>query len=158
MTVFVAIVGSRHSGKSTIIKSLTGCPSAKFRGTVSDIATRRTIEVICSSPQELPLTLAELQTILRRGAKKECNGVVCALQSTNPSKRLTLEQVLREAISFHYQVHTFVLDPEHGGLSGYMARVHTRLPSGALPPVALDARRFAHLNATIVHACTSIAA
>ena len=158
MSMFIAIIGNRNSGKSTIIKSLTGCPTGQFRGSITDRATSRIVEIIGSSPQEKALSLTELQKILRRGLKPNCNGVICALQPTNPSKRLSLEDVMQTALAFGYQVRPFVLDPEHGGATGNLSKICNRFPTGVLPAVQLDARRFAHLNASIIHSYTSIVA
>lgn len=159
MPTFVAVIGSRNSGKSTIIRSLTGCPSGQYRGSVQDGSTGRAIEVIGSSPQEKALSLAQLRAILKRAAQNSaCNGVVCALQPTFPRERLSIEDVLAEALAQGFAVHTFILDPEHLGTTGNMNTVKPRLPKGISPPTALDARRFAYLNASIIHARTNIAA
>jgi hypothetical protein len=157
MRPFVAIIGGRNSGKSTIIKSLTGCPSGRFRGAVRDKVTGATIEVIASSPQEQALSLGALRAILRRAAAdRRCNGVVCALQPSRPRIRLSLEDVLLEALAHRFAIHAFVLDPEHTGHSGRMATMQKRLPPAGRPPRRLDARRFAHQSAVAINARTQI--
>lgn len=158
MPSFVAIIGSRNSGKSTIIKSLTGCKTAQFRGTVTDSCTGRCIEVIGASPQEMPLSNAALNRHLKNGLQPNFNGVVCALQPTNATSRPKFEDVLRTALQYGYTVHAFVLDPAHSTSTVPAITVNSRLPPGVLPLVQLDARRFAHLNAAIVHGYSSIAA
>jgi len=158
MHTFVAIIGSRNSGKSTIIKSLTGCPTGQFRDTVGDAATGRSIFVVGSSPQEVALPLLKLRKILKQAANDPlCNGVVIALQPTFPSKRLSMEQVFSEATAHNFTVFAYVLDPEHSGASGQTAGVNFRLAHIGVKARVLDARRFAHINAAAINARAKIA-
>ncbi len=41
MKQFVAVIGNRNSGKSTVIKSLTGCSSSSYRGFVHGLSFER---------------------------------------------------------------------------------------------------------------------
>jgi len=159
MKPFIAIIGSRNSGKSTIIRSLTGAKFGQFIGTIQDITTGREIEVIGSSPQESVLSLAELRKIIRKAASNSnCQGVVCALQPTLPTKRLSMEQVLKEAAASGMAVHAYILDPEYGGSTGHATAVAARLRSAGFSSRTLDGRRFAHINAATVNGHTRIAA
>ena len=156
---FVAVIGNRNSGKSTIIRSLTGARTGQFRGTVTDKTTSRTIEVIGSSPQENPLSASDLRKILKGAASRlTCNGVVCALQHTNPRTRLSMEEVLHEAIAQGFSVHAFVLDPDYSGNIGQEAVVITRLSRIGVIPIRIDSQRFAHLNAVLINKRSRVAA
>jgi energy-coupling factor transporter ATP-binding protein EcfA2 len=159
MKPFVAIIGSRNSGKSTVIRSLTGAKFGQYRGTIYDLATGREIEVIGSSPQEKVFSLADLRKVLCKATgTTNCQGVVCALQPTVPTKRLSMEQVLQEAAASGMAVHAYILDPEYGGATGHAAAVAARVKSAGFASRTLDGRRFAHINAATVNGHTRIAA
>ncbi len=156
---FIAIIGSRNAGKSTIIRCLTGAPTAQFRGTITDRSSQRTIEVIGSSPQENPLALADFRKILGRAiTSANCNGVVCAIQPTHPRARLSLETIMQEAIGHGFAVHSYTLDPEHSGRSGNATQVGVRTKAIGISSLVLDARRFGHINAEVINRRTRIAA
>lgn len=159
MKPFIAIIGSRDSGKSTIIRSVTGAKFGQFRGTIQDQATHRTIEVIGSSPQEKAMTLQELRNILKAAVgKASCNGVVCALQPTKPTVRLSMEAVLQEAKNQGLQVHAYILDPEYSSVTGYAAAIASRVHAAGFAFNVLDGRRFAQQNAATINGQTNIAA
>jgi energy-coupling factor transporter ATP-binding protein EcfA2 len=151
MPIFVAVIGSRDSGKSTIIKSLTGCLNNSFRGTVSDLASKISVEVIASSPQERAMSLADLRAHLKKAAKPSFTGIVCALQPSRPNKRLSMEDVLTEADAKGFTIYAFVLDPPRQGPAHLAANVTSRLAALGLKFTTLDARRFAHLNAVDIN-------
>jgi ABC-type cobalamin/Fe3+-siderophores transport system ATPase subunit len=158
MQAFVAVIGGRNAGKSTIIKSLTGCQFSNTRDLVLDDATSRSIYVIASSPQEAGMSLAKLKGILssvRRNTK--CNGIVCALQPTVPTRRLSIEVILSEAFAHGFVVFPYVLDPSRSGPTGLVTRVAARMPHGVRAIHALDARRFAHINAATINSHSQIA-
>lgn len=157
MRIFVAIIGGRNAGKSTIIKSLTGCPSGQYRGSVQDHATKKSIEIIGSSPQEQAMSRATLRTILKQAAGNAlCNGIVCALQPKKTRTRLSMEDVLQEALSQGFKVYAYVLDPDRAG-SQNSATVLTRLKTVPVKVRTLDARRFAQINAATINKQTKIA-
>jgi hypothetical protein len=156
---FVAVIGNRNSGKSTVIRSLTGCPNSAFRGEVKDITTGESIHVICSSPQESPLTLQELRSILKAcAANRKCRGLVMAIQPTSPTKRLSMETIFQEVASLgSFQSHAFMLTPGRVGGSPNTAAIVTRLKPLKLKPITLDGGRFAMLNAQIINKRTHVA-
>jgi hypothetical protein len=159
MKPFIAIIGSRNSGKSTIIRSLTGAKFGQFRGNIQDKATLRNIEVIGSSPQEKAMLLQDLRKILKKAASMaNCNGVVCALQPTRPTVRLSMEDVLQEAGRHRFQVYAYILDPEYSGGAGGAAAIANRVQAAGFASQVLDGRCFAQMNAAIINGQTSIAA
>ena len=154
----IAIMGGRNSGKSTIIKSLTGCQFSRTRGYVRDNAKGRSIYVIANSPQEKEMSLPELRSILNAVRRQnDCNGVVCALQPSKPRRRLRFEKVLSEAIAAGFNVFPYVLDPPRDGVRTDLRAVKARLPQGTRRLRILDARSFAHLNAVAINGHTRIA-
>jgi len=56
---FIPIIAKGKSGKSTIIKSLTGCGRSNYRGFLKDNLTGETILVICGSPRKIMLDSRE---------------------------------------------------------------------------------------------------
>lgn len=158
MKPFVAIIGNRNAGKSTIIRCLTGAKSAQFRGAIFDRTTKRTIEVIGSSPQETSLSLKELQDILNAAANTvTCNGVVCALQPTKPTKRLSMEKVLQEANAYGFQVYAYIIEPEYSGTTGHAITITARLNKAGFKCQIINGQRFAQINAAIINNQTKIA-
>ena len=155
---FIAVIGNRNSGKSTIIRSLTGCPNSTFRGEVKDITTGESIHVICSSPQERPLTLQELRRILNAcAANRKCRGLVMAIQPTSPTKRLSMETIFQEVFSLgFFQSHAFTLAPGRVSGSPNTAAIVTRLKPFKLKQIILDGGRFAMLNAQVINKRTHI--
>ena len=153
MLRFVAVIGNRNSGKSTVIRSLTGCPNSAFRGEVKDITTGESVYVICSSPQELPLTTQELKTILKAcTANPKCRGLVMAIQPTSPTKRLSMETIFQVVASLGYfQSHAFMLAPGRVGGSPDTTAIVARLKPLKLKPITLDGGRFAMLNAQVIN-------
>lgn len=162
MKTFVAIIGSRDAGKSTVIKSLTGCENNSSRGFIQDNLNSQSIYVSCGSPQERPKDLENLRklaALLKQIlATANCRGVVMAIQPSRPNTRLSMEAILIEAQKQKFAVYAYVLDPEHAGYTGTLASVSQRLHSLGIQPTALDARRFAHVNSTIINTATRIAA
>lgn len=115
MKEFIAIIGTSKSGKSTVIQSLTGCATRSFQGFVRDKASRKEIFVVCGSPQETNLSLYELRRIVRRVLrKKSAIALVIALQPTNPSRRVPMEDVFKtvDAVGGFRQT-AWVLDPPY---------------------------------------------
>lgn len=155
MSKFVAIIGERNSGKSTIIKSLTGYPKATGRGEIVDNATGQSVYVICASPQESrieEMNEVEFERILKKEIKNSmCNGVVCALQPTNPSKKMDLEKACLLALKHGYTVSAFIVDPGYKGKAVGASAIQARLKKIGLTASVLDGRRFAHLNAVAVN-------
>jgi hypothetical protein len=150
---FIAVIGQRNAGKSTIIRALTACKTVGFRGRVEDGKTNEWIEVIASSPQERDMP--DLATKMRKAANDpDCLGVVAALQPDYRGKRICMEGVFEIAQKCHAKCYAFIIsqpyDEERArGVS--LTKVTTRLTEFrirlAKPIHPLDARRFAHLNA-----------
>jgi len=153
MKPFVAIIGGKNSGKSTIICSLTGCPTRAFRNYVVDLASNLSIFVIASSPQEDPLTLARLNRILDRVASdRDCLGIVIAIQATKPYSRLSIEDIFEAVQATHeFNIFAYSLDPEYNGTQGTTPGLQTRLNSLGIHLNQLDARRFAFVSAADIN-------
>jgi energy-coupling factor transporter ATP-binding protein EcfA2 len=161
MQKFLGIIGQRNSGKSTLIKSLTGCPTNSYRGFVVDEQSGRSIYVVCGSPQEDPEELRdldELKGILDEVASREgCIGIVMAIQPSQPSIRLSMEGIFQEVQRRKLQIYSYVLDPGRGGNTMPVAAVDIRLKPLGVVSTPLDGRRFAQLNAEFVNSVTHIA-
>jgi energy-coupling factor transporter ATP-binding protein EcfA2 len=162
---FVGIIGNSNAGKSTIIKSLTGCKDTAFRGFVTDNSTNRCIYVICSSPQEgaVVMSLVDLQNILVQCvANPNCLGLVMAIQPTRPRTRLSMEDIFSEVTKTgNFSRHAFILAPARNGKATNPDKIAARLNLPTLnpnfpQPIILDGRRFSMLNAQIINSITQI--
>jgi hypothetical protein len=157
MPKFVAVVGQRNSGKSTIIRSLTGCSTRGYRGFIEDNLTGRSIYVVCSSPQEDPLSPEGLRGILSEvSARENCQGLIMATQPNRPYERLSMEEILNEASTRQFQVHVFVIDPDQSGAQGASTIVASRLSNLGITPTVLDGRRFSLVNAQEINHTTHV--
>ena len=159
MPKFVAIIGGRNAGKSTIIKSLTGCRTSAFRGLVEDNLTKQSVYVVCSSPQELAFSIQKLKRILQFVASKSgCQGVVMAIQPNQPTKRLSMESIFREVTAFgNFTVHAFIVDPGRNKVPAGGPAIKARLKVMSLKASLLDGRRFSLVNAKAINRATQIA-
>jgi len=155
---FVAVIAKTKAGKSTIIKSLTGCPSSNYRDFVEDKMTKRRIFVICGSPQEQDLSLDELKDILKMvDSDSNCTGIVMAIQPTEPTRRLSMEDIFGEVkAAGSFQINAFTIDPNWRD-----ARLDTsvapRLSALSVNSQKLDGRRFSIVNAAAINQATNIA-
>ncbi len=159
MQKFVAVIGTRNSGKSTVIKSLTGCPLSTFRGHVEDKTTGKTIHVLCNSPQETPLSRMQFRNVVQRAMKDpKSQGLVMAIQPTRPHTRLSLEDIFQEVVSTSaFELHAFILDPARNGGPSTSAAVLARLKAFRAKILVLDGQRFAHINAQLINRRTRVA-
>jgi len=179
--VFVGVIGEKNSGKSTIIKSLTGCPCSNFRNRIIALnrarpSIFRNIEVLCSSPQEIPLgpalkapftalqrhsqQISNFRTLLQRAAGSSFNGLVSAIQPTNPRVRISMDEMFGLAIAMGFQCHAFILNPGNRKDSGApIPEVRQRLIISGVSPrhiSIVDARKFAIINAQMIRRRSSI--
>ncbi len=155
---FVAVVGDRNSGKSTIILALTGCRTNASKRMI-DLVTKKWIYVVAASPQETGMKRATLAGILRKVANSpNCLGLVIALQPSRPRKRLSIKDVLREAVKRKAadEYHLFAISHPYNeggrrvGTDEIEQRFRDAVP-GVRPHLrSLDGRRFAYMNATII--------
>jgi predicted kinase len=152
---FIAVIGYRRSGKSTIIRSLTGCESGTFVGEVRDAAAHLSIFVHAPSPQEFGKTDEGVfnEYLQRCKRRQQIQGLVSAIQPTFPSRRLSLEQMFSLASRHGFESYAFILEhPYKGGKIKNFERIKNRvlkIDSDARV-LALDGRRFAILNADVI--------
>ncbi len=158
MKPFIGVIARGKSGKSTIIKSLTGCGSSNYRDFLKDNLTGETILVICGSPQEEQLSLVKLRELLKLAADDpNCRGVVIAIQPTRPRTRLSMEQIFDAVINCGgFQLNAFVLDPERNGEPANTEVIVSRLSQFDPRIQKLDGQRFAGINARIINDATSV--
>ena len=167
---FIAVIGNRNAGKSTIIVSLTGCPNRSYRGMVRGILNNeeKSIYVIASSPQEqrldkdgdgLESERKAFQSILTQiRQNSSCIGLVMAIQPIKkPTKRLSLEAIVKEVQKTKtFEPYLFVLQPDrNNSLESQQieTEINRRLRDTGivLDAQGLDGRRFAFLNARYIN-------
>jgi GTPase SAR1 family protein len=153
----IAVIGNAHAGKSSIIQSLTGCENRMFRGRVTDRDTRKWVNVIASSPKEDSITRQKLVAMMRAAAMgKRSLGLVIALQphKIKASVRLTIEDVFKISSRYEFDRHVFVISkPYNKRASGIdIAKIQKLLGKSEIevPIQPLNARRFAHINASLI--------
>ncbi len=172
---FIGVIGERNSGKSTIIRSLTGCSSSRFRGTVTaedSLGNKRCVEVVCSSPQELSLNnpnvlttraieISNFESLLAKAQGFSFNGLVSAIQpKSSLRKRITMEIMFNLALHHKFNCFAYILSPGYNQNSVLNdAEIIARLVSvGVLQKniKTLNAEQFAILNAEIIRNQTRI--
>lgn len=153
MKKFVAVIGRPHSGKSTIIQSLTGAKSRNFKGTVKDLSARKDVEVIAKSPQEdSEASLSEVRSRLNKAKRRGSSvGVVMAIQPRAEWTKISMERIFKAAKDRGFKMQAFVLEPPYKPINGWNAgEVEKRIQNAKVPFQRLDARKFAHQNAAII--------
>jgi hypothetical protein len=159
---FIAVIGQRNAGKSTIIRALTACKTVGFRGRMRDHKTNKWLEVIASSPQER--SMPDLAKRIRDAANdQDCLGIVAALQPSYPTTHIWIEDVFKIAQKHDAKCYAFAIaqpydeNPANGvnisNLKERLSKAHIRLEK---PIRSLDARRFAYLNAAIIQKAASL--
>jgi hypothetical protein len=148
MKPLIGVVGFANAGKSTVIQSLTGCPTKTGIHVVADKLTSRSVLVFAASPQENLETNGEFESRLRRASRDPRNvGVVVAIQPTLPTKRLGLEDMVRIAKRNGFAPHLFVLEPPHSSGTRRVTVHDVQSRVGRVKVQKVDGRRFAHLSA-----------
>ena len=158
MKKFVAIIGLRNSGKSTIIQSLTGCKSRGFEDYVYDEETHNSVYVVASSPQENPKTREKIHQILNSVLNKSgCAGCIIAIQPSQTRKRISMEDIFTvvKAIG-SFQIFAFILHPTRDNQNVNVQEIRSRLANFNVRIEILDARKFSHFNATRIQNITNI--
>jgi energy-coupling factor transporter ATP-binding protein EcfA2 len=157
---FVAVIGFGNSGKSTIIQSLTGCKHHSLRDWVTDKHTGDWIMVICSSPQEIPMSSKELKRVVSEAANKpKCIGLVMAIQPTETRRRVSLEDVFAEVDSTKaFENYAYIIATEYGGGRRDYETLAERVESAspATKVYEIDGRRFAFFNASFIRASSHL--
>ncbi len=158
---FVAVIGYRNSGKSTIVQSLTGCNNRSFIGYVEDKEANLSIFVHSTSPQEHPATNQAAFDRYLRNAKEKANlqGLVFAIQPTKPRRRLLMETMFNLAKQRGFECYAFILQPPYkNGEVMKFDEIRDRVLSGdsTAKIFALDARRFAVLNAEAIRSISRL--
>jgi predicted kinase len=151
---FVAVIGPPKSGKSTVIRSLTGMNG--IYGYIVDRSTGLKIYFHARSPQEHAPedeeTFKELLEDLSHD--KKVQGIIFAVQPTTPRKRLSMDKMFELTKNAGLENYAFVLDAPYNEASVDFDEVKGRVIG--IDPLAhvfkLDGRRFAILNAEAIRA------
>lgn len=162
MRKFVVVIGPQNSGKSTIIKSLTGCKTTIWQDLIIDESNKKSIFVISGSPQELKLAqyinMPRFRQILDNIiANANCLGLVMSIQPRTPRNRCSMEEYFQEVHDRNaFEMFAFPLNPVRGGSTQNVIDIQTRLNKFAPRVEQLDARRFAHMNASKIQEISRI--
>jgi len=91
-------IGWANSGKSTLIRGISGCATKGFQGFIRDTIRGRSLYVISSSPQESGISEVEYKNAIQEAYRDgKCRAILLAIQPTDPSIRLSLEDCVRIA-------------------------------------------------------------
>lgn len=171
--ILVGVIGEGNNGKSTIIQSLTGCKTRSFRGyveAINEIGDQKMLCIFCSSLQETVLMDIkknifanqhdELERLLNEAlANTSCCGVVIAIQPTNPSARVSMEDIYDIAIRLGFNPYGYILNPPNKGNPTNAIGIKNRLTAQGVKPsniFELDARKFGILNAETIRVTSGI--
>ena len=150
MKPFIAVIGGSNSGKSTVIRSLTGCHSGTFVGEIEEQVHHTKIYVVAHSPQEKNLE-ESLETIFQRVANEQAiRGLVIAIQPKKTRKRPSMEEIMQLAQQIGgFNIHTFIIDPPYQQNNQInVDDVQNRLHEIGITSISVvDGRRFSHLTA-----------
>lgn len=149
----VAVIGGGNAGKSTIIQSLTGCPTRTFCGRVRDSASAKEIEVLAASPQERNISTADLRRMLKDAAERpNSTGMVIAMRPSRSRKRQSMENVFLLASEYGLSASAFLIAPGYKNAPSQTDVNETlgRLAASNVPVQRLNGERFAHINASII--------
>jgi len=116
--------------------------------------------VSATSLQEIYLSPKDLKKAIGAAARDPlCIGVVIAIQPTNPTKKLSLEDVYNEVDATRaFQNFAFILDPAYNSTVANLAFVRGRIltASPSTTVTTLDARKFGFLNAEDIQKISGI--
>jgi energy-coupling factor transporter ATP-binding protein EcfA2 len=157
---FVAVVGYRNSGKSTIIQSLSGCKSHSYKGLITDSSVNLSVYVHAASPQEDPRTNegAFTRILNRVKADASCQGLLIAVQPTLTRERLRMERMFEIARQAGLETYAFVIEfpfdkkrLAQGGIGNFENIKERILKSDPKAKISsIDGRRFAILNSEAI--------
>jgi energy-coupling factor transporter ATP-binding protein EcfA2 len=162
---FIAVIGYGGSGKSTIIRSISGAPATRFKNDfIVDISTHNSVYVFPNSPQEdRGFQENEFRSILERVREQnQCSGIIMAIQPIRPYRQnewKSMENILRIIQDLDYfDIFAFLLSPPRNGEEVDVQGIQYRLNGLGvqLQEPLLDARRFAHFNARLIQEITGI--
>jgi len=158
MKPFIMLIGNSHSGKSTIISSLTGYKYKRLRHFVEDKSTGQKISVIINSPQESVVNVARFKELLQNTFDQaDYIGLVIAIQPNFPTKRLSLEEIIFIANDTgDWEFNAFILNPPYNGDQFDSTEIETRLEFVDVNYHTLNAQQFAFLNAEQIKNITNI--
>jgi predicted kinase len=127
---------------------------------VQDFSNRHSLYVIAASPQETGLTAADFQRILNLILRTPlAQGLIAAIQPSQPTRRLRMEQMLDMARQSGFETFAFVLDPprQRRNLQSFDEIRERILQADPVAQVVrLDGRRFAVLNAEAIRAISRV--
>jgi hypothetical protein len=155
---FIAVIGPRNAGKSTIIRSLTG--KIGIYGYVEDRTTGLKIYFHSRSPQEHARqnekTFKELLVDVSKD--KNVQGIIFAAQPTVPRKRLSMDKMFELTRKAGLENYAFVLGVSNEGASVDFDEVSGRVLEcdRSAHVFRLDGRRFAILNADAIRALSGL--
>ncbi|WP_039912852.1 hypothetical protein [Cellvibrio mixtus] len=157
--IFVGIIGNRNSGKSTIIKSLSGCGNSSFRDYM-DGFSNQSVYICCASPQEKRFVsgrkfdLAAIEETMQSAHKKVgCRGMVVAMQATGKSRlRPDYMSIFRAAKNNGFtELYAFIVDPGYNDSASIKLENTKELSELCVEVKRLSGKHFPHSNATYIN-------
>lgn len=108
-------VGWANSGKSTLIRGISGCSTKGFQGFIRDRVRDRKLYVMSSSPQESGISEADYRSAIQKAYRGDkCRAILMAIQPTDPSVHLSLEDCVKIARAHRqFEVTAFLITRPH---------------------------------------------
>src|ERR1043165_5180896 len=157
---FIGIIGRGESGKSTIIRSLTGCRTLNFSGEVlanTNSGETKSVYVIAHSPQETGLDEDELATIIREVIdNSNCLGIVIAIQQRHTRTRLSIADIFRLAKDTNmFDCYAAIINPSFNEAINDVNQIQNLL-GDQVQTLIVDGRRFAIISAEDIRQVTGL--
>lgn len=111
----ILFIGWGNSGKSTLIRGISGCPSKGFQGFIVDRVRNRKLYVISSSPQESGIEEPDYRSAIQEAYRdNRCRAILLAIQPTDPTVHLSLEDCIRIACAHRqFEITAFIITHPH---------------------------------------------
>lgn len=163
MKKLVTVIGEPNFGKSTIIQSFTGFELRASHGLVRDNNTQEFIYVYSASPQELDqITLAHIEAIRDQVENDPLGlGIVLALQPIRARIRPRMEACIGLFTNRpNWGLFNFFITTAYSGTPSKHSIVDIdnmlRTVNATTTSPALDGRRFAFRNSSIIQSVTNL--
>jgi len=108
-------IGWANSGKSTLIRGISGCNTKGFQGFIKDTVRKRSLYIISSSPQESGMSEDEYKNAIQEAYRDgRCRAILLAIQPTEPTVHLSLEDCVRIARAHRqFEITAFLIAHPH---------------------------------------------
>lgn len=154
---FILIIGSKQSGKSSIIRSLTGkvvfdgisfAETASRANYIHVIEGVKRFERISTLELDIEMTTLEIDEC--------CNGVIFEISLENDSNSPIFEKIINHVYHMKFKLHVFIVSPGIDGVRCDEVKSISRLPRSIPSIHIIDGQRLPFENASFINSITNI--